>query len=77
MFVYICISHPVTIKACARVRSLDVSDEGDVLQLGEEEQQQALHSHGRHLKRAHKHTHARARTHTLNANAAYYDTVRD
>lgn len=42
----VCVSHPVTENACACVCSLDVSDEGDVLQLGEEEQQQPLHSDG-------------------------------
>lgn len=30
--------YPVTKDACAGVRGLDVSDEGDVLQFGEEEQ---------------------------------------
>lgn len=42
----ICISHPVTKNARACVRGLDVSDEGDMLQFGEEEQQQTLQSDG-------------------------------
>lgn len=42
--VHMYISHPVTQNACACVCGLDVSDEGDVVQFGEEEQQQTLHS---------------------------------
>lgn len=38
-------AHPVTKYAGAGVGGLDVSDEGDVLQFGEEEQQQTLHSY--------------------------------
>lgn len=43
-------SHPVTKEACACVCSLDVSDEGDVLYLGKNEQQQTLQSYRGHLK---------------------------
>lgn len=34
---------------CACVCCLNVSDERDVLQFGEDEQQETLHSYGRHL----------------------------
>lgn len=42
-------AHPVTENPCACVRCPDVSDEGDVLQFGEDKQQQTLHSDGCHL----------------------------
>ena len=43
---YVCDSYPVTEDARACVCGPDVSDEGDVLQFGEEEQQQTLHPDG-------------------------------
>ncbi len=67
--VYVLTSYPVTENACARVCGLDVSDEGDVLQFGEEEQQQTLHPDGRHLK----HTHTQGKYSTTQ----YFKAIKD
>lgn len=58
-----CAAHPVAEDAGARVGGLDVSDERDVLQFGEDEQQQTLHPDGRQLKDTHTHTHDSTNTH--------------
>lgn len=47
------ISYPVTKNTCTCVCGLDVSDERNVLQFGEEEQQETLQSHWWHLNHTH------------------------
>ena len=42
--------HPVAKDASAGECGLDVSDEGDMVQFGEDQYEQTLHSDGRHLR---------------------------